>query len=205
MLGRSSSGAGDVEEIACTAQGRALLADSTAAAQRATLGLETWSAPGADTAVNDTNDVKIVSHAVTGLVAGDQVVINGMFTIFNDSAASRVYTVTVDFDGLFDVELASFTLVTAATHMFDLYAVLDIRSTSLAYGVFTLNQGTAAGTASGGDVSMSGTTPGQARGWGTTASDATGSTNVTLHVRSASATATQTLRLHNFTVRKVTP
>lgn len=39
LLGRSSSGAGDVEEIACTAAGRAILDDADAAAQRTTLGL----------------------------------------------------------------------------------------------------------------------------------------------------------------------
>ena len=37
ILGRSSAGAGDVEEITCTAAGRALLDDADAAAQRATL------------------------------------------------------------------------------------------------------------------------------------------------------------------------
>lgn len=41
LLGRSSSGAGDVEEIPCTAAGRALLDDANAAAQRATLELGT--------------------------------------------------------------------------------------------------------------------------------------------------------------------
>lgn len=39
LLGRSSSGSGDVEEIACTAAGRALIDDATAADQRTTLGL----------------------------------------------------------------------------------------------------------------------------------------------------------------------
>jgi hypothetical protein len=41
LLGRSSAGAGDVEEIACTAAGRAILDDADAAAQRATLGIST--------------------------------------------------------------------------------------------------------------------------------------------------------------------
>ncbi len=38
LLGRSTAGAGVVEEIACTAAGRAILDDADAAAQRATLG-----------------------------------------------------------------------------------------------------------------------------------------------------------------------
>ena len=37
LLGRSTSGAGDVEEIPCTAAGRALIDDANAAAQRTTL------------------------------------------------------------------------------------------------------------------------------------------------------------------------
>lgn len=41
LLGRSTAGAGIVEEIACTAAGRALLDDATAADQRTTLGLGT--------------------------------------------------------------------------------------------------------------------------------------------------------------------
>lgn len=42
LLGRSTSGAGDIEEIACTAAWRALLDDADAAAQRTTLWLAIW-------------------------------------------------------------------------------------------------------------------------------------------------------------------
>lgn len=41
LLGRSTAGAGVVEEIVCTAAGRALIDDASAAAQRTTLGLGT--------------------------------------------------------------------------------------------------------------------------------------------------------------------
>lgn len=42
LLGRSSAGAGDVEEIACTAFGRSLIDDVTAGNARATLGLSNY-------------------------------------------------------------------------------------------------------------------------------------------------------------------
>jgi hypothetical protein len=38
LLGRATAGAGDVEEIACTAAGRALIDDANAAAQLVTIG-----------------------------------------------------------------------------------------------------------------------------------------------------------------------
>ena len=41
LLGRATAGTGSVEEITCTAAGRALLDDADAAAQRTTLGLGT--------------------------------------------------------------------------------------------------------------------------------------------------------------------
>lgn len=45
LIGRSTSGTGAVEEITCTAAGRALIDDTTAAAQATTLGLGTGDTP----------------------------------------------------------------------------------------------------------------------------------------------------------------
>jgi hypothetical protein len=59
LLGRSTAGAGDVEEIACDAQCRALLDDTTASAQRTTLGLGT-------AATSATGDFAAASHAHAG-------------------------------------------------------------------------------------------------------------------------------------------
>lgn len=60
VLGRSTAGAGDVEEIACTAAGRAILDDADASAQRTTLGLGTI-------ATQNANNVTISGGAVTGI------------------------------------------------------------------------------------------------------------------------------------------
>lgn len=53
ILGRSSAGAGDIEEITCTAAGRALLDDVDAAAQRSTLGLKTGATTNITTSTAD--------------------------------------------------------------------------------------------------------------------------------------------------------
>lgn len=68
LLGRSTSGAGDVEEITCTAAGRAILDDADASAQRTTLGLGTIATQAA-------NNVAITGGSITGIT--DLVVADG--------------------------------------------------------------------------------------------------------------------------------
>lgn len=60
VLGRASAGAGVVEEIACTAAGRAILDDASAADQRTTLGLGTIATQAA-------NNVAITGGSITGI------------------------------------------------------------------------------------------------------------------------------------------
>ncbi len=71
VLGRSTAGAGDVEEIACTAAGRALLDDSSAAAQRVTLKINSlWISDYANlaaaiTAIGATETTLIIDSPTT--------------------------------------------------------------------------------------------------------------------------------------------
>jgi hypothetical protein len=80
LLGRSTAGAGVIEEVACTAAGRALLDDADAATQRSTLGLgdlatlDSVSASEIDAGAVDTSE--LAANAVTAAklaaaVAGD--------------------------------------------------------------------------------------------------------------------------------------
>lgn len=64
LLGRASSGAGDVEEITCTSAGRALIDDADAAAQRATLGLGTAATLDfdTDTALAANSDARLATQ-----------------------------------------------------------------------------------------------------------------------------------------------
>lgn len=68
LLGRSSIGAGNVEEIACTAAGRALLDDANAAAQRTTLGLGTLATQNGTVSGTNTGDQTSIA-GITGTKA----------------------------------------------------------------------------------------------------------------------------------------
>lgn len=87
ILGRQTAGIGNVEEIACTAWGRALLDDTSEAAQRTTLGL-------GSIAIQAANNVSITGGTISGIP---------------NSAISRVST---QFDKT-DITLANVTGLTA--------------------------------------------------------------------------------------------
>lgn len=74
LLGRSTAGAGDVEEIICTAVGRALLDDATAGDQLTTLGISAF----AQTFLDDTSAALVLGtlglRLTIGTIADDNVV-----------------------------------------------------------------------------------------------------------------------------------
>lgn len=92
LVGRSTAGAGDAEEITCTAAGRAILDDATAAAQKATLGVT-------NTLVVDAtqtgNGAGVETDAFSHTVAANTLAINGQSLTF-DAGGTFAATASVD-------------------------------------------------------------------------------------------------------------
>jgi hypothetical protein len=88
VLGRSSAGSGDVEEITCTAAGRALIDDADASAQRTTLGLGTLATQsgtfsGTSSGTNTGDQTITLTSDVTGSGTGSFAA-----TIANDAVSN---------------------------------------------------------------------------------------------------------------------
>lgn len=85
LLGRSTAGAGDVEEITCTAAGRALIDDADAAAQRATLSLD-------NVANVDTSNASNISSGTLNIGRLDTVTRTRTFNFIIDGGGSTITT-----------------------------------------------------------------------------------------------------------------
>ena len=105
LLGRSTSGAGDVEEIACTAAGRALIDDANAGAQRTTLGLGAL-ATKATIATADI-DADAVTYAKLQNLATDRLL--GRDTASSGDAEELTVGGGIEFTGSGGIQSSAFT------------------------------------------------------------------------------------------------
>ena len=92
VLGRSTAGAGVIEEITCTAAGRALLDDADTTAQRATLGLGTVATLNVGTSAN--NVVQLDGSARLPAVDASQ--LSNIGVVLLDSGTDIKTTATLD-------------------------------------------------------------------------------------------------------------
>ena len=156
---------------------------------------------GSSTAVNSTSDVTIFSKSVTGISAGDSVIVEADFRLNNNSGANATFTTTVELGGS-QLSGALPTMAASATawatqKMIATFAVSSTSLTRASSG--TLGASVALGTATA--LSNTAFSNQIADDF---AVDRTGTQTVALKVRSSTATATQTCVLISWRIRKVT-
>jgi len=76
LLGRSSAGSGDVEEITCTAFGRSLIDDADAASARTTLSVQPTASPAFTGAATFDNTGNVVPLTITNTGTANSFVVN---------------------------------------------------------------------------------------------------------------------------------
>ena len=171
LLGRSTAGAGVIEQIVCTAAGRALLDDASASAQRTTLGIDTNDSVtfGTVTANLSSSSATITGGTITGIT--DLTIADGGTGASTAANSRRNLGVEIGVDiQAYDAGLQSISGLTSAANQSiyltasDTYAVYSLTAagrallddadaaaqrTTLGLGTLATQSGTFTGTHSG--------------------------------------------------------
>jgi hypothetical protein len=137
LLGRSTAGAGDIEEITCTAAGRALLDDADSAAQLTTLGAA---------AVNQTTYVGTTAIALNRASAAQELTgINGIQFPATRVASANANTLDDYEEGTFTPRIDGATQAGTGTYSVQSGTYITIGALTFVRGILTWSAHTGTG------------------------------------------------------------
>ncbi len=150
-------------------------------------------------AINSLTDITVKTTDVTGVVAGDLLIVRVRGSLFNDSGGSRTVTITPSFNDEFSFTYAMFTTPHASNrNAFDIEYQLSVRNSSNADAIYIPEYDAGDGAAPGIVTVRS-----FLYGWDTVAADLTGTVTVAYKVKSNDVAATQEMLVYSFTVEKL--
>jgi hypothetical protein len=198
--------ASHVAQVVVDAKGRITSASSVAISVTTSTDIVFADSPCQDfdlTAGGGGGAVTILSKSITGITAGDTIILDAWYWVFNNSTASRSYTPHITLGGTCDPNSTGNTYAQTNSAVnrlaFHLQLVFSVHTTGLTNSVMN----STAGTVTGAGVLNSLTTAPSSHCYQTTGSDLTGTQTLLWTVTSSATTATQTLTLNSYTIRKV--
>lgn len=185
--------------------GETMLATASAAAGRTALAVdEVYSdAPMQNIAVNVVAYTDLLSKSLT-VAAGDTIEVVARGTLKNDSAALRTYRVQAEIAVVPNVlqceVIDGGSIAASATNQAEWWirATFSVKNASSSGLVLEVDRGVPSAANTG--ASTAGTTV--RRGWQESSSDFTGAATIELRMRSDNAAATQTFKLHSWSITR---
>lgn len=146
--------------------------------------------------------VTILSESVAGIAAGDQIILDLWFSVFQNTGANRNYTFVTSLGAISDnTAPVATTIGSNATDRNGFHRTLCFSVSATNLTLVGLDMTGRTGSGAGSPNSLVTTVSPQ--GMNTSSSDITGNQTLSFTATSNATTSTQTLTLHAFTIRKI--